>query len=477
MTMGSKDGRRSGTDGISRRAFLQGAGALAAAAVVPRHVLGGRGFTAPSDTLNLAVIGTGGRGKNLIQGVLRYDDARVIAIADVTDKADYSRFYYRGESGRLPVTKLVEEHYAAKKADGSYGGCKAYIDFRELLEKEKALDAVMIATPDHIHAVVSLAAIRLGRHVYCEKPLAHAIEEVRKVTEEARRAKVATQMGQQGNSGEGIRQACEWIWDGAIGSVREVHAWSRTGGWAEGYTARPGDLPPVPPGIDWELWLGPARHRPYHPAYAPYNWRGWWDFGTGQIGDMGCHNIDPAFAALKLRHPLTAEGVSTKLNSETTPYGSILHFTFPAREDMPPVKLTWYDGGLFPPRPEEFKPGQKFDGNGILFVGEKGKLLMDGWSQNPRLLPEDRMAGYKQPPKTLPRVADHDRAWLDACKGGPPASSNFDYSGALAELVLLGNVALRTGEKLWWDGPAMKAANAPGADRFIRVAYREGWSL
>jgi predicted dehydrogenase len=462
---------------LSRRGFLRRGATVAAAAIVPRYILGGAGFVAPSEKLNIAVIGTGGRGKNLIEGILRYDDAQVIAIADVTEREDYSRFYYRGVSGRLPVRDLVEKHYGDKKEKGEFGRCRDYVDFREMLEKEKSIDAVMVATPDHTHAVATLAAIRLGKHVYCEKPLTRTIEEARKVTEEARRAGVATQMGNQGNSGEGIRQTCEWIWDGAIGEVREVHAWSKTGGWAEGRTARPSDTPPVPKGLDWELWLGPAPHRPYHPAYAPYNWRGWWEFGTGAIGDMGCHNIDPAFVALKLKHPDTVEASSTAVHSETVTEAAIVHFTFSAREGMPPLRLTWYDCGLFPPRPEELPPGQKLDGNGVLFIGSKGKLLCDGWSRNPRLLPASRMAEYKQPPKTLPRVAAHDRAWLDAAKGGPRASSSFEHGGLLTELVLLGNVAIRTGEKIHWDGPAMRATNCPEAEKYVRASYRSGWTL
>jgi predicted dehydrogenase len=476
----TKTEHRPASRALSRRRFLRrGAAALSisAAAIVPRHVLGGAGFTPPSEKLNIAVIGTGGRGKNLIEGIFGHDDAQVIAIADVNEREDYSRFYYRGISGRLPVLELIEKHYGERKARGEYGGCKDYVDFREMLEKEKAIDAVMIATPDHVHAAATLAAIRLGKHVYCEKPLTHTIEEARKVAEEARRAKVATQMGNQGNSSDDLRRTCEWIWSGAIGEVREVHAWSHTGGWASGYEGRPAETPPVPKGFDWDLWLGPVPHRPYHPAYAPYNWRGWWAFGTGAIGDMGCHNIDPAFAALKLKHPDTVEGSSTRLNSETVPHASLIHFTFPAREGMPPVKLTWYDCGLFPPRPEELKPGEKLDKNGLLFVGSKGKLLCDGWSRAPRLLPEERMRELKEPPRTLARVAAHDRAWLDAVKGGPPASSNFDYGGPLTELVLLGNVALRTGEKLHWDGPAMRATNCAEAERHIRTPYREGWSL
>jgi predicted dehydrogenase len=232
--------------------------------IVPRHVLGGPGFVPPSEKLNIALIGAGGRGRHLFEDLVKngIEDAQVIAICDVNERADYSRFYYRGVSGRLPMLELVEKHYAPRKEKGEYSGCKGYIDYRKMLDEEKAIDAVMVATPDHNHAVVSLAAMRLGKHVYCEKPLAHSLEEVRAMTEEARRSKVATQMGNQGNSSETHRQICEWIWDGAIGPVHEVHAWSDTGGWANEFTSRPKETPAVPAGLDWNLWLGPARELP-----------------------------------------------------------------------------------------------------------------------------------------------------------------------------------------------------------------------
>jgi predicted dehydrogenase len=462
---------------FSRRRFLGGGAAFAAATIVPRHILGGAGFTAPSETLNLAVIGTGGRGKQLTSEMMHYGDVRVVAIADPNERADYERFYYKKTSGRLVVLEMIEANYAEKKARGEYPGCRDYTDFRVMLEKEKGIDAVVVATPDHVHAAATLAAVRLGKHVYCEKPLTRTVEEARRVAEEARRAGVATQMGNQGNSSEGIRQACEWIWAGAIGDVTDVQVWSQTGNWANQYTGRPDDTPAPPSGLVWDLWLGPVPARPYHPAYVPYNWRGWWAFGTGAIGDMACHNIDPAFAALKLGAPATIEASSTALNGETVPQASIIHYTFPAREGMPPVKLTWYDCGLYPPRPEELEPGEKLDGNGIIFLGTKGKLLMGGWSRTPRLLPASRMKDFTPPPKTLPRVAAHDRAWLDAAKGGPKATSNFDYGGPLTELVLLGNVALRTGEKLHWDAKALKATNCAAADRYIRSEYRDGWGM
>jgi predicted dehydrogenase len=461
----------------TRRQFLRAGAALTAATIVPRYILGGPGFTPPSEIINIAVIGTGGRGKQLTTEMMRHPDVRVVAIADPNDRADYERFYYRRTAGRLVVKELIETQYAAKKAAGEYAGCRDYVDFRVLLDKEKEIDAVVVATPDHAHAVTTLAAIRLGKHVYCEKPLARTIEEVRRVTEEARRARVATQMGNQGNSSEGIRLATEWIQAGAIGDVTEVHSWSHTGGWSEEYTDRPSDQPQVPEGLDWNLWLGPIPERPYHPAYAPYNWRGWWQFGTGAIGDMGCHNIDPAVAALDLVAPSTIEASSTALNKETVPRASIIRYEFPGRGGRPPVKLTWYDCGLYPPRPDELPAGEKLDRNGIIFVGTKGKIIMGGWSRDPRLLPAERAKSFTAPPKTLRRVASHDRAWLDAVKGGPTASSNFDYAGPLTEIVLLGNVALRAGEKLVWDAKALRATNCAAADEFIRAEYRSGWTL
>jgi len=472
---------KSKTTRISRRDFIGGAVAASTAfTVVPRHVLGRSGHTPPSEMVNIAIIGTGGQGLHNMRALLGQADARIIAICDVNEESDYSRFYYRGTAGRGPALKLVEKRYADRKAAGQYKGCACYIDFRKMFEKEKAVDAVLVATPDHVHAIAAMAAIKNGKHVYCEKPLTHSVYEARKITEAARQAKVATQMGNHGHSGEGIRLTVEWIRDGAIGDIREVHSWSHTGGgWAEGRTDRPKEKPPVPAGLDWDLWIGPAKHRPYHIAYAPYNWRGWWDFGTGAHGDMACHNIDPAFWALELGHPLSVEASSSGINSETTPVASIIHWKFAARRNMPPVRVTWYGGGLMPPRPEELEPGRQWtrNGNGILFVGDKGKIMCPGWGGNPRIIPETKMKAYKRPAKTLARSNGHHRDWLDACKGGKPASSNFDYAGHMTEVILLGNVALRTGKKLTWDGPNMKATNAPEADKYIRPEYHNGWKL
>ena len=466
---------------ISRRQFIGSAAtAIAGLTVVPRYVLGRSGHTPPSEKLNVAIIGTGGQGTQNIKALLGHTDVRIMAICDVNEQSDYSRFYYGGVAGRKPARELIEKHYAGQKSTGSYKGCSSYIDFRRMFEEEKGIDAVLVATPDHIHATATMTAIKNGKHVYCEKPLTHSIHEARKITEAARQAKVATQMGNHGHSGEGIRLTVEWIRDGAIGDVRQVHSWSNTGaGWAGNRTARPKETPPVQPGLNWDLWLGPVQHRPYHPAYAPYNWRGWWDFGTGANGDMACHNMDPAFWALELGHPISVEASSSGINPETTPLTSTIHYQFGARKNMPLVTLTWYGGGLMPPRPEELEPGRELTGggNGILFVGDKGKIMCPGWGGSPRIIPETKMKAYKRPPKTLARSKGHHRDWIDACKGGKPASSNFDFAGPMTEVILLGNVALRTGKKLVWDGSNMKATNAPEADRYIRPEYHNNWTL
>ena len=437
---------------INRRQFLGGTAATVAAfTIVPRHVLGGTGKTPPSEKLNIAGIGVGGMGKNNIDAV---SSENIVALCDVDDK------------------------YAAKTFE-KYPKAKKYRDFRRMLEKQKDIDAVIIATPDHTHAVIAVEAMKRGKHVYCQKPLTRTVYEARVLTEAARNDKVATQMGNQGHSGEGVRLICEWIWDGAIGPVREVHAWTNRPVWPQGID-RPKETPPVPPTLDWNLWLGPAPYRPYHPAYLPFKWRGWWDFGTGALGDMACHVIDPIFAALKLRYPTSVEASSTKVNSETAPLASIVRYQFPARGDMPPVKLTWYDGGLMPPRPQELEPARRLNrgGSGVIFVGDKGKLMCGEYGDGPRLIPEAKMKEYERPPKTIPRViGTHEQDWVRACKGGKPACSNFDYAGPLTETVVMGNLAIRSGKKLDWDGQNMKVTNVPEANEYVHYKYRQGWNL
>jgi predicted dehydrogenase len=464
----------------SRRHFLTAATTAAAGVtLLPRHVLGGPGFVAPSDKVNVAVIGVGGQGRTNVRALLHQDDCQIVALADPCEEWDLSPFYYGGKGGRGPVKAEIDKSYAEKAPGYS---CAAYEDFRVMLEKEKAIDAVLVATPDHAHAYVSIYAMKAGKHVYCEKPLTHSVWEARQVARVARETGVATQMGNQGRSGEGHRQTLEWLADGAIGPVSEVHAWGNAGNFAEG-RGRPKDTPPVPPGFDWDLWLGPRETRPYHPAYTPFSWRGWWAFGGSGLADVGTHHMDPAFNALQLDAPETVEAYGSTLDEEVAAPAIVATWRFGARGALAPVTVYWYDGGLRPPTPRGLDPddprqrvGEGRDG--IYFVGEKGILTCGGWSGMPRLLPPERNREYRRPPRTLPRVeGGHHADWLVACKGGRPASSNFDYASRLAEFVLLGNVALRSRKQIKWDPANMRATNAPDADRFLKDTYRPGWEL
>ena len=465
------------TNKTSRRTFIKTAAATAGAfTIVPRHVLGGPDHTAPSEMLNIAVIGTGGQGISNIKQLLQFDDVQVIAIADPNEQSDYSRFYYGGVAGRKPALKVITDYYKKKRPE--YKGCSEYIDYRKMLANEKAIDAVLVATPDHVHANATMAALNAGKGVYCEKPMTRTIFEARRITAAARKAKVATQMGNHGHSGEGIRLTCEWIWDGAIGDVRTVHVWSEAGRtWTDG-KGRPTDTQAVPKGLNWDLWQGPRPKRPYNIAYTPYNWRGWWEYGGGSIGDMACHNIDPAVWALKLGYPDSVEASSVKMNDENTPFGAIVRYKFPARGTMPPVELIWYDGGLLPPRPEELEAERQMGsyGNGIIFEGDKGKMMGGGWAGTPRIIPEPKMKAYKRPAKTLKRSSGHHRDWVNACKGGDPASGSFEYSGHLTELVLLGALAIRADQKIICNGTEIKGANG-SVDHFVKAERRPGWEL
>jgi predicted dehydrogenase len=459
---------------FDRRTLLEGA-AAAALTIVPRHVLARSGRPAPSDTLRVAVIGAGGQGIVNIKALFQEDDVRIVAIADPNEESDYRKWYYGGTGGRLPAVKLVDDTYRKKDA-GAFKACRGYADFRVLLDKEKDIDAVLVATPDHGHAFVTLAALQLKKHVYCEKPLCHSIAEVRKVVAAARQAKVATQMGNYGHSGEGLRLFCEWIWDGAIGPVREVHAWA-TFPPLNDLKERPTESVPVPRGLDWDLWLGPAAARPYHPAYAPVTWRAWHDFGTGMMGDFACHHLDPAFMALELGHPSVIEAVHHGAGKETYPHAAMIYMDFPARGDRPPVRLHWYDNGLRPPTPDELGTSRKLGPHGILLVGDKGKILGGGWSQSPRLIPEEAMQAYKRPPRTLRRVKGHHRDWVDACKGGEPSSANFDVVARMVEVVLMGAIAERIGDRLHWDEAAGRFSNSAAANDLVNPTFRKGWQI
>jgi predicted dehydrogenase len=476
MTSQSND--RSGGRASSRRRFFQRAGAGAVGfAIVPRHVLGGTGYRAPSEKLNVAMIGAGGQGMQNLRHLLQEDDVQIAALADVTEWADYSMSYHRVPGGRGPGLEAVRKHYEGSSATAGYPACGVYVDFRRMLDKEKHIDAVVVSTPDHTHAVAGLAALRRGKHVFMEKPLARTIYEVRKLTQAARAAGVVTQMGHQGHGGEGIRLTREWVRDGAIGPVREVHVWSDGVGRA-GCDEAPSGRHAIPEGLDWDLWLGPARPKPYHPDYTPLGWRHFWEFGTGRLGDMACHNTDPAFFALELGYPEWVQARCAWGNREKRPFAATVHYQFPARGEEPPVKMTWYEG-LMPPRPDDLEAGRELtgDGNGILFIGDKGKIMASGWAGTPRIIPESKMREYRLPPKTLPRVGGIYRDWINACKKGGKASSDFEYSGPLTEVVLMGVIAMRTGEKLYFDGPNMKATNFPDADQYIRPEYHNGWTL
>lgn len=460
----------------SRRSFIRRLAAATAFSIVPRHVLGGAGVIAPSAKTTLACIGVGGQGQQNLTALLEFSEIQIVAVCDVNrESSDYlSANWNRGKEvrpgGREPARRSVDDFYAQQRRSGQYRGCKAYSDYRELLATED-VDAVMIATPDHTHAVIALAALKRRKHLYCEKPLAYSVEETRLVTEAAREAKVATQLGNHGQATEEARIVQEFIADGAIGAVHEVQVWTGARFWPTAlYEERPPDLHPVPAGLDWDMWLGPAPQRPYHPSYHPWSWRNWWDFGTGLIGDLGCHKLSTVFKALKLGHPSAIEASATKLNPETHPQGMLARFEFPARGNMPPVLISWYDGGLKPPRPPEIDPSQGIADT--IYLGDKGKLM------GTRLIPESRQKDYGRPPKILPRSPGHYKEWVDACRGGPPAGSNFlDHSGLLSEVCMLANVAVRSQKKLLWDGPRMKVTNDVGANALLGRKYRAGWTL
>ena len=460
---------------VSRRAFV--GGAAAAFTVLPRHVLGGGGQVAPGSKTTLACIGTGGQGLQNLTAFLQFPEVQVTAVCDVNRESggylstNWSLCKESRTGGREPARREVENHYAKQRPSGTWQGCRAYADYRELLSKED-VDAVMIATPDHTHAVITMAALKRKRHVYCEKPLAWSVAETRQVTEAARLAGVATQLGNHGQASAEARVTCEMIAAGAIGAVREVHASFGARFWRTAlYETRPADTPPVPEGLEWDLWLGPAPERPYHPEYHPWHWRNWWDFGTGLIGDLGCHMLSTAFKALRLGYPVSVEACSTKLNPETHPQGVMTRFEFPARGALPPLTLNWYDGGLRPPRPRELEDGRPW-GGGVLYVGDSGKMM------GHRLIPETRMREFGKAPQTLPRSPGHFKEFVDACRGGPPPGSNFaDHSGLLSEVCMLSNVSVRAQKKLLWDGPGMKVTNDSAANAFLSRDYRAGWTL
>ena len=459
----SQPGENTGT---TRRRFLQTSTVVTAGVtVLPCSLLGQSGEQAPNRKLQIAGIGVGGMGFNNLKACAREN---IVALCD------------------------VNRDYAAK-AFKEYPQAKVYRDYREMLEEQKDIEAVVIATPDHSHAVIALAAMRAGKHVYVQKPLAYSVHEARLLTQAAHDHKVITQMGNQGHSGDAIRLVREWIQSGAIGSVREVDAWTNRPVWPQGVEVeRPKETPPVPEGVDWDLWVGPAPMRPYHPEYLR-NWRAWWDFGTGSLGDLGCHVLDVAFWALDLKYPQSVEGCistywhdlwkKTEPRNETFPRSTIVRYGFPARGSLAPVRLTWWDGGMLPPRPPELEPDDEMgDGDGgLMFHGDKGLLICGCFGRRPRVFPEERMTALPKTPQHIELIPGgmdgHEKDWIRACKGGKPASSNFDYAGPLSEMVLMGNLAVRfPNQQLLWDGEKMQVKNHAPANDWVRRKYREGWS-
>lgn len=427
----------------NRRDFVKGSSATLAGIALGVWTETARGASkSPNEKLNIGCIGVGGKGWVDMTSVR---EENIVTICDV-------------DSTRLG------------KASSEFPKAAKFADFRKMLER-KDIDAVTVSTPDHTHAVASIGAMKLGKHVYCQKPLAHSIYEVRQMIETAREQKVATQMGNQGHSEPGTRRMVEWIQAGGLGPVREVHVWTDRPIWPQGM-ARPKGTKPVPSTLDWNLWLGPAPERPYHDGYHPFDWRGFWDFGTGALGDMACHNTDIAYWALKLSDPTAVEAKSSGVNPETAPKRSKIRYEFPERGSLPPVTLTWYDGGQKPPA--ELAPNVKLGTNGSIFVGDKATLHVPHYWGEGKIVKGEAST---RPEETIPNSPGHYQEWINACKGGPAALSNFDNAGPLTEMVLLGNIALRTGKRCQWDAKTLSVPDAPEADVLIRKEYRQGWTL
>jgi len=443
-------------NGVSRREFMTTAAAAAGAiAIVPAHVLGAKNGTPPSDTVNVAQIGCGGQGGGDCRRAEKAG-GKIVALCDVDSRRGGHTFN------------------AYKKR------AKIFKDFRKLLEKMGSdIDAVIVSTPDHMHARISLQAIRMGKGVYCQKPLTRTVQEARTIAQAAAKYKVATQMGIQGNASGSNQSITELLRAGAIGTVREVHIWTdRPVKWWPQGMGTPRDKQTPPKTLDWDLWLGVAAKRPYHKSYLPFIWRGWVGFGTGALGDIGCHALDSPFYCLSLGAPTSVKAQCSGFNKISFPKWSIIEYQFPAVGDRPAVKLVWYDGGKRPPRPEELEKGRGWGNNGKLYIGDKGKML------NGQIIPDAKRRAFGKPPMTLPRPGGHYSDWINACKGaGKDGKSivpgaNFSYSGPLAEAVLLGNVALYyPGEELKWDPKKMTFTNKPQADMHLAEEYREGWKL
>ena len=433
---------------VTRRTFLLGSLATVGTGLSSRRAWAQA--ASANSKLNVGVVGVAGRGGANLGGVSKEN---IVALCDV-DARNIAR--------------------AAKR----FPQARTFADFRRMLDKVgKELDAVVVSTPDHTHAPAAAMAMRMGKHCYCEKPLTHSVRECRTLIELAAKNKLATQMGTQIHAGGNYRRVVELVRSGAIGPVGEVHVWHTV---SYGGGDRPKDTPAVPDYLNWDLWLGPAPQRPYHGCYLPGRWRGWSDFGTGGLGDFGCHYMDLPFWALKLRHPTTVEVDGPKPHPESTPRWLMIRYEFPARGQMPPVKMTWSDGGKQPQKVKDVLATLTADQRkrwrcGVLFVGSKGMVLANYGTRV--LLPKAKFADFQPPAETIPRSIGHHREWIEACKTGGTTTCNFDYSGTLTEAVLLGVVGYRAGEKLTWDAKALKVTNCPKANDYLHREYRKGWTL
>jgi predicted dehydrogenase len=439
---------------VSRRDFVGSSAAAAAFTIVPRHVLGGAGYVAPSDKLNIACIGVGGMGKSDVDGV---SGENVYALCDVDQKA-------------------AEESYR------KHPKAKRYTDYREMLSREAGnIDAVTVSTPDHSHAAAAMLALKANKHTYCQKPLARTLHEVRALATQARKTKVSTQMGNQGHTFDGTKQLREYVEAGAIGTVREIHYWTNRPIWPQGID-RPTELHTPAPTLDWNLWLGPAADRPYHPAYAPFRWRGWWEFGTGALGDMACHGMDAAFWILDLGYPDRIIPESTALYTESAPKASRVEYHFAAKGSRSAVRVYWRDGDFRPPRPLALPAESQWpiaDIGGQLWVGDDGMIVAGMYGENPKLLDPVRDAELKAnpPAEKYPRSKGVYQEWIEACKGGAPAQSTFDgHAGALTEMVLLGCLAVRSGKTLEMNS-AGAITNVKLPQEWTTPVYRKGWEL
>lgn len=462
----------------TRRRFLKTTGAVALTAGIqflPRRLLGGSGHTPPSEMLTVALVGAGGRGLQNAGFLLAEGDVKIVAVADPAEHYSLEHTYYKGFGGRMAALELVKKH---DETVGSASRCAGYADFRVLMERERGVDAIVCSTPDHLHALISIMAMRAGKHVYCEKPLTHNIREARLVARVAQETGVATQMGNHGHSTNGIRETVEHLRAGTIGVVREVHVWSPARRVNPAVMSVPKERPAVPSGFDWDLWLGPREGYAYHPAYHPMGWRDFWAFGGAGLGDMGCHDMDAAAWGLDLFEPSSIEGFGAgPRDDEVAPQATTVFYRFPERQGRPPLMLTWRDNGLRPPSQPELE-GFALPQRGVLFLGEKGAIECDGGGGAPRIFPRSLRLKAKTPPAEIPRVKGHHRDWINACKGGPSASSAFEHGARLTELVLLGVLAIRTRKRIEWNAAGMSVqSGVPGAEQILHGTYRPGWEI